>query len=471
LQCATPRSEGDPKGSPGMRSAPWDPQPVASWVSIERDPGEGLGGASEGPGKAGKVYQRRQRLARPSRASLTPWREAYADALAALGWHGAASDARGCGSQAFVSSCVACGVEAAAVRVSLHCSLRACPMCARRTAAARVRLVTGAALRVSDLVALRAPGVLATLRETARAARAAVDLWRGRAKRAEERGEHELAERHRAREAAAESRRSAAVWRRARAGEWRSWKWSMVTVSPPWRPMDPGELTVEGLKRRIADAWERWERVWDRLSAGGLAAATARLEVSAHGHVHVHALVFAGFVRNGKLRELAGCHVDRRAPGPRPGVPAHRAVEELVREVCKYALKAPSALRAGWVGGSESRSGVSVHPELAARLTVALHREQAVIHYGVMREAVRAESAAQPEGVEDDALAGQSAARCPCCGASGTLLPPTIRSTAEVARELGALGWIWVGRAPPWVEAGGGGDRLPPRVGLYWRTG
>ena len=192
--------------------------------------------------------------------------------------------------------------------------------------------------------------------------------------------------------------------------------------------------------------------------------------MSAHGHVHVHALVFGGFVRNAKLREVAGCHVDRRAPGPRPGVAPSRVVEELVKEVCKYALKAPSPLRAAWVAGTRARSGSTIHPELAARLTVALHREQTVIHYGVMRRAVQAESAAAPEGEEDDVTAGQSAARCPCCGAAGALLPPTIRATADVARELGEAGWVWQGRAPPW-GASGASERLPPRVGLYWRTG
>lgn len=429
------------------------------------------GAVAPGSGRGARHYQRRQRLARPSRASLTPWREGYADALAGLGWSAAAADARGCGSQSFVSACGACGVEVAAVRVSLHCSLRACPLCARRTAAERVRLVTGAALRVAGFVRERSAGVLSRLGAAVASAREAVDLWHGRAERASERGAEELADRHRGREAAAEGRRRSAAWSRSRAGEWASWRWSLLTVSPAWRPLDPVELTVEGLRRRIADAWVRWERVWARLAAGGLAAATARLEVSAHGHVHVHAVVFGGFVGNAALRAAAGCHVDRRAPGPRPGVPAHRVVEDLVREACKYALKAPSSLRAGWVGGSDARSGVSLHPELAARLTVALHREQTVIHYGVMREAVRAESAAQPEGVEDDALAGQSAARCPCCGAHGSLLPPMIRNTAEVARELGSSGWSWVGRAPPRVEGSGASERLPPRVGLYWRTG
>lgn len=377
---------------------------------------------------------------------------------------------RGCGTQSFVSECLACGEKAAAVRVAIHCSVRGCPLCARRNASARVRLVTGAAMRCGDAVRLRSGEVVGKLAAARDAARDAVKLWLGRAARAEERGEDGLAARHRERAERAEERRRASSWARSRAGEWASWRWSMVTVSPAWRPMDPWAVTVEGLRARVADAWERWERVWSRLSAGGLAGATARLEISAHGHVHVHAIVYGGWVGNAKLREVAGCHVDRRAPGPRPGVPAHRVVEELVAEVCKYALKAPSALRAGWVGGDVARSGVSMHPALAARVTVALHREQTVLHYGSMRDAVQAESASRSEGAADDPMIGQSAARCPCCGASNSLLPPVIRSTAEVARELGPLGWIWRGRAPPRVEVGVIG-LLPARVAFYSRLG
>jgi hypothetical protein len=200
------------------------------------------------------------------------------------------------------------------------------------------------------------------------------------------------------------------------------------------------------------------------LRAGGLAGATARLEISAHGHVHIHAVVFGGYVRNAQLRAVAGCHVDRRVPKAGPGESARDVLANFLREAVKYALKAPSSTRWGFMSGEAARSGVSLHPQLAARVTVALSRAQTIVHYGIMRDAVSAEIAVQPEAETIDDLERQRAARCPCCG-SADLGPVEIRAMQAVAREVGAAGWSWRGRI------GRDGEALPPRVGLFWRLG
>ena len=420
------------------------------------------------PIRAEKRYAKRQRLARSSRASFIPWMDAYASELGAIGFGHAADAARTCGRQVFVQDCHGCGTRNASVRMSIHCDLRGCPLCQRRLAADRSRTLLGAVLRVSGYVAIRAAEVMAELAAEHSQAREMVDLWTTRGGRALARGDEELADRHGARAAQAEARRRAARWQLERAREHRSWRWSLVTVSPPWHPLDPAELTVEGLRRRIDDAWARWDRLWETcLRAGGLAGATARLEISAHGHVHIHALVFGGFVRNAQLRTVAGCHVDRRVPKVGAGESGREVLENFLREAVKYALKAPSSTRWGFMSGEAARSGVSLHPQLAARVTVALSRAQTIVHYGVMRDAVSAEIAAQPEGEVVDDLERQRAARCPCCG-SEDLGPVEIRSMVDVAREVGAAGWSWTGRAPP---NGSPGDRLPPRVAFFWRLG
>ena len=443
---------------------------------------EAPNGGQYGSRQRKRHYQRRHRLARPSRASLEPWMDAYADALEGHGWRKGASDARSCGRQVFVSACGACGEQNASVRMSVHCDLRGCPNCARRHAADRARTLTGAALRVSGYVATRAAEVLADLDAALAKARDTVDYWTTRRDRSLERASKARSADVRARELAsarentvrcdaAEARRRGLQWDRSRAGEWRTWKWSLVTISPPWNPENPDELTVDGLKRRTADLWARWGRVWERLSSGGLAAATARVELSDHGHVHIHALVFGPFVRNETLRAAAGCIVDRPALKLN-GDTYEGALADLVREAAKYAVKASSPSGQAFITGNGFH-GRSTHPETAARWTIATHRAQTIRHFGSMRDAVGAEVAAQATGEADDDLERQRAPRCPCCGADA-LLPPTIRRTVDVARELGADAWRrgWHGvESPPAARVAGAGERLPPRVGYFWRVG
>lgn len=428
-------------------------------------------------------YQRRDRLARPSRKAWVAWKADVAGAFRTERWPHAASAIEQCGRQCFVSACGACGEENASIRISLHCNLRACPDCSRRLAADRARTLTGAALRVADMVATEAPRVIAKLDAELAEARAAVSYWTdlrdralGRAEKARTSAtrQRELvsAQAHQTRADAAEERRRRAQWDRSRAGEWRSWRWSLVTISPPWNPMDPNELTVEGLRRRVADVWERWDRVWSRLSSGGLAAGTAHVEISDHAHVHVHALVFGPFVLNDTLREAAACIVDRPALKINDETYA-AALGDLVREAAKYCVKSSSAMGHGWITG-DGEHGNNTHPETAARWTIALHRAQTIRHYGTMRAAVSAETEAQPTSDEPvDDLADQRAPRCPCCGAD-ELLPVSIRLTVDVARKLGPDAWRsgWHGReSPPAARVAGAGERLPPRVGYFWRLG
>ena len=421
-----------------------------------------------------KKFTPRHKVARPSRASLFQWKAKVADELDAMGRPRQASALRGCGSQCFTSDCGACSTKNASVRLSLHCDLRVCPFCQRQMSGERTRLIVGAALRVSGYVATQAPAVIVRLKGEVEAARAMAQTYLARGAAALARGDEALALRHQERFHAAEGRRSQAQWHLSRAGEHRSWRWTLLTISPRWNPMDPNELTEEGLTRRVLDVWDRWQRVWSQcLAAGGLGAATARLEISTAGHVHLHAMVFGGYVRNEKLQQVAGCFVDRRAPKVRHGENVEQVMEKFVREAVKYAVKATSSTRWGFVSGAEARSGASMSPLLAARVTVALESMQTIRHYGPMLDAVGAERAMQPESPDDPVsdLEGQQAPRCPCCGADA-LLPVQIRRTVDVARELGAVGWQWGSRSSSVMERlAGAGGHLPPRVGFFRRVG
>ena len=316
-------------------------------------------------------------------------------------------------------------VHSAEVRVS--CGLRCCPGCERRAAAERSARVAGAALRVPELVALRAPRVAAEVSQELAAAVSAREHWEGYRAAAQRRVEAHGRQRDRDAVEGHALRAARAEVRRARFRRWTTeceprrlatWRWRLVTVSPRWNPRDGAEYSVEGLRARLVDLRARCETLWsDAMSIGGLAAATIRVELSAAGHVHAHVLYFGPFQRAEYLRRLAGCFVDIREL--KVIAPDVKSMRDAVREATKYALKAPSPLRREWIAGESWRV---THPELAAAWVVATRDQQLVTHRGTMRAAMAAEDAvpSEPrEGPEPSPL-------CRRCG-----------------REVCAIGEIW----------------------------
>jgi len=227
--------------------------------------------------------------------------------------------------------------------------------------------------------------------------------------------------------------------RRARLRRWATeaaraitWRWRLVTVSPPWDPRRGDAYAVEGLRARLADLRARCETIWSHaMSVGGLAAATVRVELSALGHVHAHVLYFGPYQHARHLSRLAGCHVDvreLRAQGD-----DLRAMRRAVVEATKYALKAPSGMRQQWVAGERWRV---VHPELAAAWIVATRDQQLVTHRGTMRDAIAAELAcAPPPPAEGPATLTCARCHAPVCPIG------EVWDIARVARELPIAWW------------------------------
>lgn len=364
---------------------------------------------------------------RGARASWRRYAELVSRELVTLGHARTAERLRLCGTSCEVQTCHGCGDPHATVAVIAGCDVRACVLCARRRAARESARVAGAADRVAGYVWEALPRACD---ETARALAAREEQTRHTAARARELG--------RLRRVAGELR-----------GAWRGrWAWRMITISPAWRPADRASYTPAQLAARLDEVRAAWRRLWvEHLSAGGYAAAYVSVELSAGGHVHLHALHYGPFARQDALERTARCMVDVRA-----------ARGDAVREVVKYALKAPTP-RAGWMGGD---SAPTTHPRLAAAWVVATRGRRLVEPYGAMRAALAAEDACGPGEEEQE----REAPRCASCG-SCDLTDPARRVTAHVAREAHELARAtgrdrWTLRAE--VASRAGGPTLPARV-------
>lgn len=328
----------------------------------------------------------------------------------------------------------------------MSCGLRGCPLCEKRAALERSARVAGAALRVPELVRLRAPRVRVQVGEELGAAVEARDLWRERERAARER----FARRGRVRDLESADghalRGARAEVRRARLRRWATevarpevWRWRLITVSPPWSPADARDYSVGGLRRRLADLRARCADLWEgALRVGGLAAGTFRVELNDAGHVHAHVLYFGPWHGVKHLAKIAGCFVDVRElkvfrrHGDDGGGDAVAAMRSAVVEGTKYALKGPGAAPQ-WLGGESWRVA---HPELVAAWMIATEDQQLVTHRGVMRDALAAEEAA-PQ-VED--RAPEPAPICRRCGREVCAIGE-VWELGRLARELPAVWW------------------------------
>lgn len=387
---------------------------------------------------AARLEARRHAFGRPV---SRPWRAWVADVARIMRRYGrpeVASSLLHCGELATVYDCGDCG-RVGRVEVRASCHTRVCPWCSRIAAQKAVQNVHAAAKRVPGYVAERVSRVHAAATLERVRATALRDRWEGFARAAMARGDERLAHSHAARALGAEERRRIATRTEHGIKTLSSWGWKLITVSPPRRPGDVRSYTPQGLRRAIADVFERVSKLWDEgLAYGGLASAVVRVECSSKGHVHAHVLYFGPWVVNAWARSVAGCIVDVRAVSEFQGQPD----DDALREALKYQLKAPSVMRASWLGGDAWRV---THPELAAAWMVATRNVQLTRYRGVVREAFEAAEVAG-ETVPEDAPAEAVEAleekphACPWCRAPlprvGRLAP-----VESIARAMSACDW------------------------------
>lgn len=382
--------------------------------------------------------------------ALRAWKREVADELATLGWGSLGGELLRCGTMAAAWSCDGCGDPVASVDVDTSCDVRCCPWCQRRLADERRDELFDEVTRVPDLV--RAARARVTAEARAELEDIELDekrrvgaICEGKGGRRALRGQQRVAGR------AKVLRRELAALRR------NDWGWKLVTLSPAWRPWDVAEYSVRGLVRRLEAVTAAWRRVWKGgLSCHGLAAAYWRVELSAHGHVHLHALVFCPWWSQRDIARKAGMMADIRAIRAKDAgreTSVDEALRAAVREVAKYAVKAPT-LRGDVVAGGDAKGWIQ--PKLAAHWTIATRHRQLVGRAGLMREAAEAREACT-EAPEH---------RPRACASCGALLAsaPRVMASAKVAGELVKRGaWRTQGeRAGP--------VKLPPRVSTSaWR--
>lgn len=394
------------------------------------------------PTRAPRRYARRHALGRGSKLGWRPWVAAVGAELGARGHADLAHALRSCGATARVRPCDSCGDPCASVEVRASCCLRVCPWCARLDARDRVALVSGAIERVEGYQRAQQPAALARVEADRAEAARVVAHWSTFAAAARASGRVDVAARHDARAHAAAAREALARRERAAVRELPRWRWKLVTISLAWSPRDAREYTPERLRQRVAAVVDAWRRAWEAgARAGGLAAATVRVELSSRGHVHAHVLYRGPYVPQAWWARVCGGIVDVRAIDDRGVV-----------EALKYTLKMPTPGRSEWIAG-QGRD--APHPRLAAAWLVATRRAQLVRHHGVMRDAIAAEQAAAPS----DPPERPEACGCASCGADLTGVEAVMVPTAGVARYLG----------PRWGATSGvdlWGRALPRRVTL-----
>lgn len=363
---------------------------------------------------------------RPKHKGWCAYVNAVVEELEHLGQSHVAARLRKCGALARVRPCGGCGEQCGHATVPVGCDVRACPLCSRRDAKESVRDITAAAVRTPELarqgltakrvellethaaavarLADLAPGVPSTLGPKRRAASVA-----------------------RAQKIARCARRDLHALRDLERG---SWGWRLITISPPRDVSSSSEATPRGLRERVCSVWRRWRRIWREASVSGLAASWARVELSSTGHVHIHALYFGPYLPQSWLAATAGCIVDVRGLRDVPGVAPDAALESMVREAAKYALKSASPGRRGWIAGEAA--GVA-HPRLAAAWTVATRNLRLRESYGLAHEAAKAAEACDPP--ETPGIV------CWRCGADLAGVEPVFLPTRLLAARVSSDAW------------------------------
>lgn len=366
---------------------------------------------------------------RPKATGWRPYVAAVAHELEALGWGSLGARLSRCGARAAVRSCPSCGEHCAHALIPVGCDVRACPLCARRDAAESTREITAAALRVSGLARLAIPTKRAEFLERYRVAETRLaDLSTAVAPRCL--GPRRLARaRARAEQQKRNARRDLLALRDLERG---NWNWKLVTISPPRNPSDASEATPKVLRERVRALWKRWRAIWRIAGVSGLAASWVRVELSSTGHVHIHALYFGPYLPHQWLQHAAGCMVDVRGLRDVPGVDPAKALESMVREAAKYALKSASPAHRGWIAGG--RHGVA-NPRLAAAWTVATRNVRLRESYGLAHEAAAAAEACDPDATSS------SPRVCWRCGESLENVEPRSVPTRVLATLASVEAW------------------------------
>jgi len=196
------------------------------------------------------------------------------------------------------------------------------------------------------------------------------------------------------------------------------YRWRHITLTVPYDPRDPAEVTPTALRERVRILRKAWRAIWtparsarERATWPGLGgpdrAAFFSVELAGTGNVHAHVLYWGPFVSKKSIETVAS-----RATGGRSGFMDIRECQGKngAKEVAKYSVKSPGGRAERWLSGV---SRETIHPALAASWEIATFGAQLVSRYGLFRALPDPED----EEIEDERIADDEVV-CPVCGSS-----------------------------------------------------
>jgi hypothetical protein len=177
----------------------------------------------------------------------------------------------------------------------------------------------------------------------------------------------------------------------------------LFTFTSRFDPSDPADLTADAIKRRSQRVRAAASYVWRRLFKRDGSAMLLASEVSPSGAVHAHALYFGP---RQDITAVRAAYLTKMPDSPFVNVKRVKRTHAAVREVAKYIVKAASPKKSKTLAGER---GEYLHPELAAKVEVALRNARLFDFFGAWR------------GVEVDEHAHDdeeqpAAERCAGCG-------------------------------------------------------
>jgi hypothetical protein len=176
----------------------------------------------------------------------------------------------------------------------------------------------------------------------------------------------------------------------------------LFTFTTRFDPSDPADLTADAIRDRAKRLRKACSHVWRRVLKTDGAAMLLSLEVSPSGAVHAHALYFGP---RQDITVVRAAYLDKIPDSPFVNVKHVKKPKTAVREVAKYIVKAASPKKCGTAAGLP---GEYLHPELAAKVEVALRGMRLFDFFGAWRGVT-----VEPQQQE---AAEAPAERCVGCG-------------------------------------------------------
>jgi hypothetical protein len=149
------------------------------------------------------------------------------------------------------------------------------------------------------------------------------------------------------------------------------------------------DLSIEGIRRRFDEVSRGMKYVWKRVLKTDGHALAMSFEVGAGGVVHAHAIFYGA---EPDIDDVRAAWLMQVPDSPQVKSIRMPDIEEAVREVAKYIVKAASPKREGGKDGM----GSYTDPELAAKVEIALHGRRLTETLGAWR-GVRAPKGSLPD--------------------------------------------------------------------------